>query len=256
MIKFKQIVFWVITFFVVIMAVIIILLFKPKSISPNLSPGPGPVITTDPISTATTSQAIIALFTCSSGQTIRASFYNGAKPIVDLSLSDGRTMQVPQAISASGARYASADELFVFWNKGNTAFIEENGTTTFADCLAGDSVSTTTIDVPTSLANPASVNCEKQGGGLQMATRSDGGQYGLCYFEDNRACEEWAMMRGDCPVGGVKTTGYDTEAQKYCAWSGGQTIAAPNAICTFKDGSTCAADAFYAGICQPGEKIK
>ncbi len=258
MIKSKQTVFWVITVFVIIIAVIIFLLLKPKSISPNISiyREPGQAISSNPISTSTISETINASFACSGGQTIKASFYNGSDSFVDLSLSDGRTLRVPQTISASGARYASADELFVFWNKGNTAFVEENGTTTFADCLTSDSVSTTTVDVPTSLANPASVNCEKQGGKLQMATRTDGGQYGLCYFEDNRACEEWAMMRGDCPVGGVKTTGFDTEAQKYCAWSGGQTIAVLNAVCTFKDGSTCADDAFYTGTCQPGEKIK
>jgi len=26
-----------------------------------------------------------------------------------------------------------------------------------------------------------------------------------------------ALMRGDCPVGGVKVTGYATEASRYCA---------------------------------------
>jgi putative hemolysin len=103
-----------------------------------------------------------------------------------------------------------------------------------------------------SLANPASVNCLDQGGRSVMQ-EGPLGQYGLCYFEDNRACEEWAMFRGDCPVGGMKTTGYDTEAQKYCAWVGGATFAIPNAICTFKDGSTCPVDALYSGQCQKGQ---
>src|SRR5581483_12293852 len=35
---------------------------------------------------------------------------------------------------ASGARYANADESFIFWNKGTTAFITENGQTTYANC--------------------------------------------------------------------------------------------------------------------------
>jgi membrane-bound inhibitor of C-type lysozyme len=30
-------------------------------------------------------------------------------------------------MSGSGARYANADESFVFWNKGDTAFITEGG---------------------------------------------------------------------------------------------------------------------------------
>src|SRR5512139_1273126 len=56
---------------------------------------------------------------------------------------------------------------------------------------------------PTSaqLANPASENCIKQGGTVQIQTRGDGGQFGICLFEDNMQCEEWALLRGECPVG-------------------------------------------------------
>jgi membrane-bound inhibitor of C-type lysozyme len=43
---------------------------------------------------------------------------------------------LPQAPSASGARYANGDESIVFWNKGNTAFIEEGGRTTYQGCVA------------------------------------------------------------------------------------------------------------------------
>lgn len=103
------------------------------------------------------------------------------------------------------------------------------------------------------LANPASVNCEQHGGTLSIQKRSDGGEYGLCTFEDAYACEEWALYRGDCPVGGVRTTGYDTVAQKYCAWVGGQTLAEPNAVCTFPDGSTCKNNDLFDGYCQAGD---
>ncbi len=63
-----------------------------------------------------------------------------------------------------------------------------------------------------SMANPASVNCEKVGGSLKIEERPDGGQYGVCMFADNMQCEEWALMRGECPAGGVKVTGYTTPA--------------------------------------------
>lgn len=99
------------------------------------------------------------------------------------------------------------------------------------------------------MTNPASVNCVKSGGNLVIEKRGDGGEYGLCYFEDNRACEEWALLRGDCPIGGVKTTGFDTIDQKYCAWSGGETLAVPQSICTFKDGTKCSTKEFYNGTC-------
>jgi len=53
---------------------------------------------------------------------------------VSLKLSDGRDVMLPQTIAASGIRYANEDESFVFWSKGNDAFVEENGTTTYAQC--------------------------------------------------------------------------------------------------------------------------
>ncbi|MDD2758523.1 MAG: DUF333 domain-containing protein [Patescibacteria group bacterium] len=55
----------------------------------------------------------------------------------------------------------------------------------------------------TGLANPASVNCEQKGGKLEMKTDETGGQYAMCVFPDGKQCEEWAMFRGECPVGGV-----------------------------------------------------
>jgi len=74
------------------------------------------------------------------------------------------------------------------------------------------------------LANPASVNCREKGGTLVIKKRGDGGEYGVCMFEDNRECEEWALYRGECPVGGINTIGYDTPAEVYCAITGGRLL--------------------------------
>lgn len=70
-------------------------------------------------------------FNCADQKSIKAIFY---KNIVDITLSDGRSMTLPQVISASGARYANVFETFVFWNKGDTAFVNEEDKTTFKDC--------------------------------------------------------------------------------------------------------------------------
>jgi len=87
----------------------------------------------------TAAPAKTVTFTCTGSSTIKASFYPTDDKFVDLELSDSRKMSVPHAMSASGARYAKPDESFVFWNKGNTAFITEGlgttSTTTFADCV-------------------------------------------------------------------------------------------------------------------------
>ena len=76
----------------------------------------------------------VATFTCKGGKTIGASFYADK---VGLKLSDGRSLSLPQVMSGSGARYANKDESFVFWNKGNTAFITEGaaGEETYSDCV-------------------------------------------------------------------------------------------------------------------------
>jgi putative hemolysin len=99
------------------------------------------------------------------------------------------------------------------------------------------------------MANPASVNCNHKGGTLTILKRGDDGEYGLCEFNDGRACEEWAMFRGECPIGGVKTTGLDTIEQKYCAWVGGETSTI-NPNCMFKGGSYCGNQDLYNGTCQ------
>lgn len=83
-------------------------------------------------------------FVCSHGKSIDSTFYKANDTHVDLSLSDGRNFSVPHAVSASGARYATPDESFVFWNKGDTAFIEEGGVQTYSGCVllsVGESIS-------------------------------------------------------------------------------------------------------------------
>jgi len=115
------------------------------------------------------------------------------------------------------------------------------------------------INAPvTGLANPASVNCEEKGGKLEFRDRGELGQYGVCMFEDNLQCEEWAMFRGECPEGGVKVTGYVTQAAVFCAITGGKYAVTSNSgaadeqgTCTFKDGPTCDVWEYFGGKCYP-----
>ncbi len=50
----------------------------------------------------------------------------------------------------------------------------------------------------TSIANPASVYCEQQGGKLNIVTDSQGGQTGICVFTNGVECDEWKFFRGEC----------------------------------------------------------
>ena len=61
-----------------------------------------------------------ATYFCKNNKFISGTFRDAK---VDLVLSDRRKLSLLQVISASGARYANINESFVFWNKGNTAFI-------------------------------------------------------------------------------------------------------------------------------------
>lgn len=91
-----------------------------------------------------------ALYACDGGKTIQAAYFVGTSTppagpgepptpggSVQIRLSDGRSMTLPQTISADGARYANTDESFVFWNKGNGAIVLENDQETdYTNCVA------------------------------------------------------------------------------------------------------------------------
>lgn len=133
---------------------------------------------------------------------------------------------------------------------GTTANQIEVATSTTAEVATTTNV-TYTIASSTDalgLANPAANNCVAKGGTLKTVTRIDGNQYSVCYFEDNRQCEEWALFRGECPVGGHKITGYDNDQQIFCAITGG-TVDMTKNTCTFK-GKVCDLGKYYDGICN------
>jgi putative hemolysin len=103
------------------------------------------------------------------------------------------------------------------------------------------------------VANPASTNCVSANGKLQIAEKS-GGQYGICVFPDGKQCEEWAMFRSECPVGGVDLTGFAEPADIYCAITGHEATknAEPGKSGTCKINEIeCSAQEYYdTGECK------
>ncbi|MBP9711340.1 MAG: MliC family protein [Candidatus Pacebacteria bacterium] len=95
-----------------------------------------------------TSRSVVAdvAYVCTEGKTIHATYYEGKKievapgeqPVptgsVDVVLSDGRSMTLPQTLSASGIRYANQDESLIFWSKGSGAFVVEGDAETYSGC--------------------------------------------------------------------------------------------------------------------------
>ena len=87
--------------------------------------GTVPALAEDPVATVS--------YTCKEGKTIKAVFYSDK---VDLTLA-GKQISLPQAPSADGGRYATADESLVFWAVGDKAYVTEGDpdVQTYADCV-------------------------------------------------------------------------------------------------------------------------
>lgn len=115
----KNVLKTIILLLVLIVIATVIVKFKPN----NNKTGETPIATVN--------------YSCNLGKTITAAYYDTPKvspaeglPALDgsvkVDLSDGRSFTLPRALSADGARYANADESFVFWSKGNGALVLEN----------------------------------------------------------------------------------------------------------------------------------
>jgi membrane-bound inhibitor of C-type lysozyme len=128
---------------IVILGIVILLIFAASDQNPAAPP-----------QTASTAQTVQVTYSCDGGKTIDATYNNATTATttgnsVMLVLSDGRQMTLPQTISADGARYSNGNpqiaagqpgaETFIFWSKGNGAFVQENGTTTYNNCLTQNS---------------------------------------------------------------------------------------------------------------------
>lgn len=104
---------------------------------------PTPVATSTVATTTTQAVTATANYSCDDGKQISASY---AQNSVSLAFSDGRQLTLPQTISGSGIRYegtstssgpSATSTDVVFWSEGDNAFVMENGSSTFQDCLAG-----------------------------------------------------------------------------------------------------------------------
>lgn len=107
-------------------------------------------------------------------------------------------------------------------------------------------------DKPQTLANPASVYCHEVGGESLLAERANLGTYGICQFKPGFACEEWALYRGECPVGGFELQDGD-DASKYCQLTGGRVMETlaypPSRYCQLPSGHSCDLVEYYNGDC-------
>jgi putative hemolysin len=55
----------------------------------------------------------------------------------------------------------------------------------------------TTAPAMDGLANPASVNCGKVGGNVDIKKDAQGNEYGMCTFTNGTTCDEWVLFRNE-----------------------------------------------------------
>lgn len=101
------------------------------------------------------------------------------------------------------------------------------------------------------VASEAYTKCVNNGGFVSTSRRGNWGYYNVCNFTDDMSCELYALYLGQCPVGGVKTIGYSTTDQVFCALRGGQPMGSENGQCKLPDGKICTTSSVYEGTCDP-----
>ncbi len=95
--------------------------------------------------------ALPVTYTCDGGRNLIALYGSST---VTLTLSDGRIITLPQTRSGSGIRYEAGNgtsDVVVFVSKGPNAFLTENGTTTYDNCVANGTAGTSAGGASTSV---------------------------------------------------------------------------------------------------------
>ncbi|MBP7833001.1 MAG: hypothetical protein KA035_04510 [Candidatus Levybacteria bacterium] len=100
------------------------------------------------------------------------------------------------------------------------------------------------------VASAAYTKCVNSGGFVSTSKRGTWGYYQMCNFTDDMSCDLYALYDGNCPVGGVKTIGYSTTDQVFCALRGGTPQGSNNGQCKMPNGKTCSTASVYKGTCQ------
>lgn len=74
-------------------------------------------------------------YACAEGKDLRARIELKPGNQAEVFLPDNSKLLLTQATSGSGVRYVNKGESFVFWTKGDTAFVDEGGVISFKDCV-------------------------------------------------------------------------------------------------------------------------
>ena len=200
------------------------------------------VAVTAGIASCTGPQVRHVVLQCDDGTPLSATY---APDRSSVTIENGGAVTLQVARSASGARYAGPEA--EFWeHRGAFRWIRSGKPA--VTCVVSTEPGS---GAPIGIANPASVHCAEVGGRNVTETLPNGSEFGVCLFEDNRQCGQWALFRGGCPVGGLRITGYPSDAARYCAITGSTYgVSGENETCTTPEGKVCGLAAYFDGTCR------
>lgn len=105
--------------------------------------------------------------------------------------------------------------------------------------------------------------CRQNGGTIEENSRWSLGTFDVCIFKYNYyyQCESLALLKGDCPIGGIDTERGYTRMEKYCALIGGEVVKEKGYhyemnmnimwnLCKLKNGSLCETTQLFTGKCS------
>ena len=145
------------------------------------------VAVTAGIASCTGPQVRHVVLQCDDGTPLSATY---APDRSSVTVENGGTVTLQVARSASGARYAGPEA--EFWeHRGAFRWIRPGKPA--VTCVVSTEPGS---GAPIGIANPASVHCAEVGGRNVTETLPNGSEFGVCLFEDNRQCGQWALFRG------------------------------------------------------------
>jgi membrane-bound inhibitor of C-type lysozyme len=138
----KKLIFWII---IVVLVIVGAVVFLKKNSAP----------------TPSVHNTIQAIF--SDGTTTVNAVFDNTDDSVTFFLPALGQLTLPRAVSASGARYANADESIVFWNKGNDLTITKNGAEIFSGSTEENNIKLTEPTKDSVVKSPLSISGEAKG---------------------------------------------------------------------------------------------
>lgn len=142
---------------------------------------------------------------------------------------------------------------YVYYDRG--CFVPSSPPTAYVGLTDDEDVGNPLI---VGMGDPSAANCEEKGYTTETLYSTDGGQYGLCLFGDDKACDTWAYYREECDESNPILSSYCEEnggelTSRSVDWGTVEGVSpAEYQVCTI-DGMECVENDYYSNNCMSEE---